>query len=99
MLTITKKTENETITFTLEGRLDTSTATDLENEIKDSLSGINELIFDFEKLDYISSSGLRVLLLAQKIMLKQGNMRIINVNDDVKEIFELTGFSDIMDIK
>ena len=99
MLTITKKTENETSTFTLEGRLDTSTATDLENEIKDSLSGINELIFDFEKLDYISSSGLRVLLLAQKIMLKQGNMCIINVNDDVKEIFELTGFSDIMDIK
>lgn len=99
MLNINKTVENGTAAFKLEGRLDTVTAADLENALKDSLDGVTELTFDFEKLDYISSAGLRVLLSAQKTMNKQGSMKIINVNDIIMEIFEVTGFSDILTIE
>lgn len=93
---IEKKTENSVVTFSLEGRLDTMTAPQLEAEIQGKLDGVTELYFDFAKLSYISSAGLRVLLTAQKIMNKQGKMIIKNVCAEIKEIFEVTGFSDIL---
>ena len=71
----------------------------LEAELKQSIEGITELVFDFEKLEYISSAGLRILLAAQKIMNKQGNMVVKNVNEIVAEVFEVTGFSDILTIE
>ncbi|MCQ2062368.1 MAG: STAS domain-containing protein [Fibrobacter sp.] len=93
---IEKKIENSVVTFFLEGRLDTMTAPQLESEIQGKLDGVTELYFDFAKLSYISSAGLRVLLTAQKIMNKQGKMVIKNVCAEIKEIFEVTGFSDIL---
>ena len=98
MLTINKTTENEKTVYYLEGRLDTATSPDLENELRQTLPGISKLTFDFEKLDYISSAGLRVLLSAQKTMNKQGEMEIIHVNEAIMDIFEITGFVDIMTI-
>ena len=83
----------------LEGRLDTTTASQLEVELKRSISGITELIFDFAGLEYISSAGLRVLLAAQKVMNKQGSLTIRNVNSVVMEVFEITGFVDILTIE
>ena len=95
-----KKTQNaDTINIAVEGRLDTTTAPELEAEFKASLDGANALVLDFEKLDYISSAGLRVLLSAQKVMGKKGGMKVIHVNETVMEIFEVTGFSDILDIE
>ena len=91
--------DNSTLTLALEGRLDTITAPELEQNLKDSLANVTELVMDFAKLEYISSAGLRVLLSAQKIMSKQGSMKIINVNDVVMEIFEVTGFVDILTIE
>lgn len=99
MLNIQKSVEGSKIVFTLEGRLDTVTAPDLEKDLKASLDGIKELVMDFENLEYISSAGLRVLLSAQKIMMKQGEMKIIHVNETIMEIFEVTGFSDILTIE
>jgi anti-sigma B factor antagonist len=99
MLNINKTTENGTCTGALEGRLDTSTSPELETELKSSLDGVTELIMDFEKLEYISSAGLRVLLSAQKTMNNQGSMKVINVNDTVMEIFEVTGFVDVLTIE
>ena len=98
MLNITKTIENGKAAFDLEGRLDTVTAPELEKELKDSLDGITELTMDFGKLEYISSAGLRVLLSAQKAMNKQGEMKLMNVNETIMEIFEVTGFSDILTI-
>ena len=99
MLTINKNAEDSKLTFSLEGRLDTTTSPELEAEYPTSLDGVTELVFDFEKLEYISSAGLRVLLSAQKIMNKQGSMVIRNASEEVKEIFDVTGFSDILDIE
>ncbi len=99
MLNINKEKNAENLVVTLEGRLDTTTAPQLENELKDSMDGITELKFDVAKLEYISSAGLRVLLSAQKIMNKQGNMVVANVSEEVMEIFEVTGFSDILTIE
>lgn len=99
MLNIQKNKNGTDFEIALEGRLDTTTAPQLEKELKDSIDGVTELNFDFEKLEYISSAGLRVLLSAQKIMNKQGHMVIHNVNDDIMEIFEVTGFSDILEIE
>ena len=82
----------------LTGRLDTVTAPELEKELKGSLNGMTELVLDFEQLEYISSAGLRVLLATQKIMNKQGEMKIKHVNETILEIFEVTGFSDILTI-
>ena len=98
-MTINKNLNGSTLCIALEGRLDTTTAPELENELKASLNGVTELILDFEKLDYISSAGLRVLLSAQKIMTKQGSMKIIHVNEMVMEVFEVTGFADILTIE
>lgn len=95
-----EKTLNGTeLTVKIEGRLDTTTAPRLEAELKRSISGVTRLIFDFAKLEYLSSAGLRVLLAAQKVMNKQGSMLIRNVNETVTEIFEVTGFSDILTIE
>ena len=82
----------------LEGRLDTITSPELENKINE-LEGIDNLVIDLQKLDYISSAGLRVLLSMQKFMNKQGNMVIVNVSDNVRDVFEITGFNDILNIK
>ena len=98
-MTIEKKLDGTSLTITLEGRLDTNTAPLLEAELKQSLNGITELTFDFGELAYISSAGLRVLLSAQKVMNRQGSMLLKNVNDDINEVFEITGFSDILTIE
>ena len=95
-----KKTQNaDTMNISLEGRLDTMTAPELEAELKASLDSVSELIIDMKKLDYVSSAGLRVLLSAQKVMMKKGGMKVIHVNNTVMEIFEVTGFSDILTIE
>lgn len=99
MLNINKKTEGTNTCLALEGRLDTITAPELEKELKNSVDGVTELVMDFEKLEYISSAGLRVLLSAQKIMNKQGSMKLLNVSESIMEIFEVTGFSDILTIE
>lgn len=98
-MTITKHQDGSKLTIELEGRLDTTTAPQLESELKTSLSGVEDLAFDMKALDYISSAGLRVLLAAQKTMNKQGEMVIRGANEDIKEIFEVTGFSDILTIE
>lgn len=98
-MTIQKTAEGSELTFALEGRLDTTTAPQLETEVKSSLSGVTSLIFDFTELAYISSAGLRVLLSAQKTMNKQGDMVIRNVNETIMEVFEVTGFTDILTIR
>ena len=98
MLKITKARENNALTVTLEGRLDTTTAPLLEAELKDAPPGVAALTIDMRSLEYISSAGLRVLLSAQKVMNKQGEMKITGVNDVIMEIFEVTGFSDILNI-
>ena len=97
-MTITKTGEGAVITIALEGRLDTTTAPDLEKEVQESLSGVTDLTFDLNALEYISSAGLRVLLSAQKIMNKQGEMKIVGANDAIMEVFEVTGFIDILNI-
>ena len=99
MLNITKSQNGNELKVALEGRLDTTTAPQLETEVKESLSGVESLVFDFAKLEYVSSAGLRVLLSAQKIMNKQGSMVVKNSSEEVKEIFEVTGFSDILTIE
>lgn len=98
MLNICKEIKNETVRIALEGRLDTTTAPELEAELKDALDGVTTLTLDLEKLEYISSAGLRVLLSAQKTMNRQGEMKVIHVGETIMEIFEVTGFSDILTI-
>ena len=90
---------NDKLTIALEGRLDTLTAPQLDAEIQGKLDGVKSLVFDFKKLDYISSAGLRVLLSAHKVMSTKGGMKIKNVNEIVQEVFEVTGFSDILTIE
>ena len=87
------------LTIALEGRLDTTTAPQLESELKTALAGVEALTFDFEKLEYLSSAGLRVLLSAQKVMNRQGSMKVIHVNEMILEIFEVTGFADVLTIE
>ncbi|MBQ2468326.1 MAG: STAS domain-containing protein [Clostridia bacterium] len=98
MLNIKKTVENGKAAFALEGRLDTVTAPDLEKEIMGSIDGVNELTLDFAGLDYISSAGLRVLLATQKIMNGRGGMTVSNVTGSIMDIFEVTGFSEILTI-
>lgn len=98
-MTINKELNGSSLTLTVEGRLDTMTAPMLEAQLKESADGITELIFDFAELQYISSAGLRVLLAAQKMMNKQGRMVIRNVCETVTEVFEVTGFSEILTIE
>lgn len=95
-----EKTLNGTqLVVALEGRLDTNTAPELEESLKESLNGVTELVLDLKNLEYISSAGLRVLLSAQKIMNKQGSMKVTGANSVVMEVFEVTGFIDILDIE
>lgn len=98
-MNITTKKENTTLTVALEGRLDTTTAPELEKALQAADASVTELILDFAGLVYVSSAGLRVLLTTQKKMNKQGKMIIRNVCDDIKEIFEITGFLDILTIE
>lgn len=99
MLKINKTTENEAAVFTLEGRLDTVTSPELEKALQDTMDRVTDLTLDFEKLDYISSAGLRVLLSAQKRMIGRGGMKLRHVNETIMEIFEVTGFSEILSIE
>ena len=96
---IKKTLSGNELLVAVEGRLDTTTAPQLEENVRSSIDGIKSLVFDFEKLEYISSAGLRVLLAMQKIMNKQGSMTIRNVNETVMEVFEVTGFVDILTIE
>lgn len=98
-MNIIKNSEGKTLKIALEGRLDTTTAPQLEAELKQSVADNTELDLDFAKLEYISSAGLRVLLAAQKVMNKQGKMIIRNVNDVIAEVFEVTGFADILTVE
>lgn len=98
MLNIAKTIENGTGCLALEGRLDTVSAPELEQVIRDILPDLTELTLDLEQLDYISSAGLRVLLSAQKVMNRQGRMTVKNVNETILEIFEVTGFTEILTI-
>lgn len=98
-MTISKTLEGNTLTLALEGRLDTTTSPDLEEALGASLDGVTQLVFDFTRLDYLSSAGLRVLLSAQKRMNKQGSMKLVHVNDAVKEVFDITGFADFLTIE
>lgn len=98
-MNIYRTINEDELTLSLEGRLDTLTAPELENEIRNGLTGVEKLVFDFEKLEYISSAGLRVMILAQKIMSRLGGMRVVNANDTIMEIFEVTGFTDILTIE
>ena len=95
-MTISKNAEGSKLTVAVEGRLDTTTAPQLEEEFKSSLEGVEDLVLDFSGLDYISSAGLRVLLSAQKQMNKVGKMTLTGVSNEIMEIFEVTGFSDIL---
>ena len=99
MLNITKNTNETELTVALSGRLDTTTAPELEKELKASLDGVSALTIDMAALEYISSAGLRVLLSAQKTMNKQGEMKVVHVGETIMEIFEVTGFSDILSIE
>ena len=96
---IKKMQDGDNLTIVLTGRLDTTTASHLEAELKSSIGGVTYLIFDFENLEYISSAGLRVILSAQKVMNRQGNMVIRNVDENVMDVFEVTGFVDILTIE
>ena len=96
---INKNLNGDALEIKIIGRLDTTTAPALEAEVKNSLEGLKSIIFDLEGLEYISSAGLRVLLSAQKSMNKQGTMKLVNVNEVVMEVFEITGFVDVLTIE
>lgn len=98
-MNITENKNGNQLCLSLEGRLDTTTAPELEKVIKRSLDGVTELTIDMSSLDYLSSAGLRILLGAQKTMNKQGGMKVTHVNDTIMEIFEVTGFVDILTIE
>ena len=98
-MNIMKTTEGTKLALSLEGRLDTTTAPQLEAEVKGALDGVTELVLDFSQLEYLSSAGLRVILAAQKIMNKQGKLVIRHVNETILEVFEVTGFSEILTIE
>ena len=98
-MTITSDTNGAQCIIAVEGRIDTVTAPELEKEVLSVSADVTELVIDFEALDYISSAGLRVLLQAQKMMNKRGTMVVKNVNETISEVFEVTGFSDILTIE
>ena len=98
-MNIDRSVEGTTTNLKISGRLDTSTAPELEATINNCLAGVEDLVMDFEGLEYVSSAGLRVILKTQKIMNKQGSMKIINVNDTIMEVFDITGFADVLTIE
>ncbi len=95
---ITKNREGGKLTIALDGRLDTITSQQLEKELRTSIDGVTDLVFDLEKLSYITSAGLRVLSVAQKVMNRQGHLAIIHSQPDVMEVFDVTGLTDVMEI-
>ena len=99
MQNIVKERRDDALTVKLEGRLDTTTAPELEGALRDELSEVKALVFDLSGLEYISSAGLRVLLSTQKTMNRQGSMKLIGVNETIMEIFSITGFCDILTIE
>ena len=99
IMTIDKQINGSELTLSLTGRLDTTTAPELEAVIKENIGGVTNLVMDFAGLEYLSSAGLRVILSAQKTMNKQGEMVIRNVNETINEVFEITGFIDILTIE
>ena len=98
-MTIEKKLGNDALTLIVSGRLDTQTAPELEKELDAVITGLKELTFDFANLEYVSSAGLRVILKAQKAMNAQGSMKLTGVNDSIMEVFDITGFLDILTIE
>ena len=98
-MNVTTNLDGAKLTVTAEGKLGTTSAPELENAVKNNIKGVTELIFDFEKLEYMASAGLRVLLSAAKVMKKQGSMKIINVTEPVMDVFTFTGMADVMDIE
>lgn len=98
-MTIEKKINGESAIIAVAGRLDTQTAPELEKELDAIISGLKELVFDMSALEYVSSAGLRVILKAQKIMNSQGAMKLTGVNDSIMEVFDITGFLDILTIE
>ena len=98
-MTITKTENGNVTTIAVEGRLNTATANEFGNEVKKLLESVDNLVFDFEKLEYMASAGLRVLLSSAKVMKKQGTMKIINVTEPVMDVFTFTGMADVMDIE
>ena len=98
-MTITKKQDGTHLEIALDGRLDTMTAPELEKELNASLGAADTLTLDFENLAYISSAGLRALLSAHKVMRAKGGMKVVHVNEIVQEVFDVTGFADILTIE
>ena len=98
-MNIERTADGTKLTIALEGRLDMLTAPELDRQLPELLEGVKELTFDFQKLEYVSSAGLRVLLSAQEIMSEQGSMVLKNVNDQIMEVFEVTWFTDILTIE
>lgn len=98
-MTINKISDGEKLTVAITGRLDTNSSPKLEAELRQSVDGVSELVFDFSEVEYISSAGLRVLLAAQKVMNRKGSMKLVGVSDEIQEVFEITGFSDILTIE
>ena len=98
-MTIEKRLNETSLTLRLGGRMDTTAAPELESVVDSSLAGVQELILDLEALEYISSAGLRVILKARKMMLAHGSMKLIHVNDTIMEVFDITGFVDILTIE
>ena len=98
-MTVTKTMEEKVLNVKVEGRLDTATAPALEEELAEVMDEAEELVFDLEGLEYMSSAGLRILLATQKKMSQKGGMKVINVNDVIKDIFDITGFSGILTIE
>ncbi|MBQ7699042.1 MAG: STAS domain-containing protein [Clostridia bacterium] len=97
-MTVTKTKNDNVLTVAVNGRLDTTTAPELEAQLRSVIDGVTLLTFDLTDLEYISSAGLRVLMWAQRIMNSQGEMKVCNVNETVEEIFDITGFSEILTI-
>ena len=98
-MNIEQKRNGNALTIAPEGYLDTTTAPELRAVLETALDGVTELTFDFEKLEYISSSGLRLLLFAQKVMNEQGTMKVIRANETILKIFEVTGFADVLTVE
>ena len=98
-MTVTTNLEGTRLTVAVEGKLGTTSAPELEKALKNNISGVTELIFDLEKVEYLASAGLRVLLSSAKVMKKQGSMKIIHVTEPVMEVFTFTGLADTMDIE
>ena len=96
---ITKTLNGDVLTVALEGRLDTTTAPELDEDLKESAANVNELIMDLEKLEYISSAGLRVLLTYHKAMMRKDGMKILHANEMIMEVFDITGFSEVFTIE